>query len=259
MGIKAIIESADELGDLKEFYKEDKGKFVLDVDGIDDHPRVRGVITANRENVKKRDEYKAKVAELETKLSEIPEGFSAEEYLELKANAGDPNDPNKKKIDNEHIQSQKALYETQIANLKKKHDADLKAKDEALAERDGYIDRSLVETGLKDELLNIGVQPELLDGAIASLKPSVKVKRSDNGDRKAVVETDLGEIEVPNFVKDWAASRGKAYLGKATGPDPKGNHNSRAGSKTMPRAEFDRLDPAAQMKAMTVDQIAVTD
>lgn len=260
MGIKAVLESADDVPEaMKDFYKEEKGKFVLDVEGIDDHPKVRGVITANRANVAKRDEYKSKVDELETRLSEIPEGFNAEEYLTLKANAGDPNDPNKKRINDEHIQSQKQLYETQIANLKKKHQTDIEAKDAALNERDGYIDRSLVETGLKDSLLEIGVVPELLDGALASLKPSVKVKRFDDGNRKAVVETDLGEIEVKNFVSDWASTKGKAYLGKATGPDAKGSTTTRADAKTMKREEFNRLDPAAQMKAMTVDQMTVVD
>ena len=238
MALKALLETLDGLPEnVHEFYKEEGGKFVLDIEGIDDHPKVRGVITANRENVKKRDEYKAKAAELENKLAEIPEGFDAEEYLTLKANAGDPDDPNKKKIADEHIQSQKALYEQRIANLTKKHETDLADRDAAIAERDGYIDKSLVEAGLKDSLLDVGVDPELLDGALAYLKPSVKVQRADDGNRKAIVETDLGEIDVKTFVKDWSQSKGKAFLGKPSGPGAEGNSGSGRSSK-LPAGDF---------------------
>ncbi|WP_029073559.1 hypothetical protein [Kaistia adipata] len=235
MGLKSVYASVDDIPDgQKDFYKEEGDKFILDVEGIDDHPKVRGVITANRANVAKRDEFKAKVAELEAKLAEIPDGFDAEEYLALKAAAGDPDDPNKKKIADEHIQSQKALYEQRIANLTKKHESDLADRDAAIAERDGYIDRSLVEAGLKDSLLEVGVDPDLLDGALAYLKPSVKVQRADDGNRKAIVETDLGEIDVKSFVKDWSQSKGKAFLGKPTGPDAQGNNRGGRGTKLPP-------------------------
>lgn len=238
MGLKSVYTAADDIPDgQKDFYKEEGDKFVLDIEGIDDHPKVRGVITANRENVKKRDEYKAKAAELEGKLAEIPEGFDVEEYLALKANAGDPSDPTKKKVSDEHIQSQKALYEQRIAGLTKKHETDLAARDAAIAERDGFIDRSLVEAGLKDTLLEVGVDPDLLDGALAYLKPSVKVQRSDDGNRKAIVETDLGEIDVKSFVKDWSQSKGRAFLGKPTGPDAQGNKGNGRGAK-LPAGDF---------------------
>lgn len=251
MGLKSIYSSADDVpAEHKDFYKEDGDKFVLDVEGIDDHPKVRGVITANRENVKKRDEFKAKVAELEGKLAEIPEGFDAEEYLALRAKAGDSGDPDKKKAEDEHLQSQRQLYEQRIANLTKKHETDLAALNEQISERDGFIDRSVAEAGLKTSLLDVGVDPELLDGALAYLKPSVKVQRSDDGSRKAIVETDLGEIAVPEFVKDWAQSKGKAFLSKPTGPSPEGNNGGGRGSK-LPAGNFggDKSERVAALKA----------
>jgi len=124
-----------------------------------------------------------------------------------------------------------------------------------IAERDGYIDKTTVDGRLKDALLEVGVQPELLEGAIASLKPSVKVTKTDKGDRVPVFATDMGEIEVPTYVADWAGTKGKAYLGKPSGPGGRGNNGQQNGAKTMTRGDFDRLDPASQMKAMTVDKI----
>jgi len=243
MGLKAIYESQDDVPEaLRDHYTEDKGKFVLAVDDIDDHPKVRGVITANRTNVAKRDEYKNKVAELESKLSTIPEDFDAEQWVTLKSGA--TADPAKK---DEAIQSLKQVYEGKITNLQKKYDTDMAARAAEIAERDGYIDQSLVVTGLKDHLLEVGVNPDLLDGALSSLRPSVKVQRADNGDRKAIVETDLGEVDVGSFVKDWAASKGKAYLRAPTGDNPKGNNRTNTGPKTIPRATWDTMSQADRM------------
>lgn len=253
MSVQALLDSADKIPDgMADHYTEKDGKFILDIDGIDDHPKVRGVIVANKANVVKRDEYKAKAVELEARLGEIPEGFDVEEYLELKAAAVDADDPEKKKAQDEHLQSQRALYEKRIEGLNKKHVDELAGRDEQIAERDGYIDKSLVVTGLKDALLGVGVEPDLLDGAVASLRPSVKVQRSDSGDRKAIVETDLGEIDVPEFVSGWAQTKGKAYLGKPSGDTPPGNNKPGPNSpKTMTRADFDAMSPMEQAQKMT--------
>jgi len=243
MGIKVVLESLDDVPEAqKELYQEDNGKFVLALEGIDDHPKVRGLVTANRENVKKRDSYKKQVDDLTAKIKEFPEDFDAEEYLALKAQAGDPNDPEVKKKRDEHMQSQRQLYEGRIKTIQDQFATQLAAKDAELAERDGYIDQTLVVSGLRDSLTEAGVEPDLLDGALASLRQSVKVQRSDNGDRKAVVETDLGDVEVAAFVKDWAGSKGKPYLRKTTGPDPRGNNGRGSfGAKTIARKEWDGM------------------
>jgi hypothetical protein len=152
----------------------------------------------------------------------------------------------------------KAVMEKKLENAIKKaaaREAELQAQ---IAERDGFIDRTTVEGRLKDSLLEVGVQPELLDGAVASLKPSIKVNKTEKGDRIPVFATDMGEVEVPTYIADWAGTKGKAYLGKASGPGGRGNNGGGgAGGKTITREEFNKLDPASQMKAMTVDKIQV--
>lgn len=252
MALKSIYESQDDVPEaLREFYVDDKGKFVLAVEDIDNHPKVRGVITANAENKRKRDEYKARVGELEGKLAEIPEDFDSEQWATLKAGA----DPAKK---DEQIQSMKQIYEGKIANLQKKFETDIAAKEAELQERDGYIDSTVRDGGLKDHLLEVGVNPDLLDGALSSLRPSVKVQRDDSGKRKAVVETDLGEIDLGTFVKDWAGSKGKAYLRAPTGPDPKGSTRTVNGAKTISRKDWDAMAPGDRM-AKAKDGFKVVD
>jgi hypothetical protein len=91
------------------------------------------------------------------------------------------------------------------------------------------------------------------------LSPSIKVTRADDGNRKAFVETDLGEVDVSSFVKDWSASKGQKFLGKAPPMDAKGNLGGRVGAKTISRTEFNKLDPAAQRKAVVTDKVTVVD
>jgi hypothetical protein len=252
MGLRAFYEAAEEVPDaVKDYYAEDGEKWVLDIEGIDSHPKVRGVVTANRENVKKRDAYKAQVDLLEAKVAGLPEDFDPDQWAQFKNS--DPAKPDAA------VEAIKAQHQKQVEALAKKHQADLDRLSGDLSERDSYIDRTVRDGGLKDALIDIGVEPALMDGALASLRDRVKVQRAEDGNRRALVETDLGEVGVTDFVKEWAASKGKAYLGKPTGPDAPGSRNIRGGAKTISRADFLKMDPAAQQSAVTKDGYTVTD
>jgi len=251
MGIKATFAAADDIpADVKALYVEQDGKFVLDLEGIDDHPKVRGVITANNTNKATRDRYKAQLDELQAKYKDIPEDFNADEWTSLKS--GKPQKPD------EALETLKTQHANQIAALKKSHDTELSGLTGKLTESDGYISRMLVDGGLKDAMLESGVNPDLLDGAMASLRGQVKVLQDDKGARRAVVETDLGEIAIGQYVKDWAGSKGKAYLAKPTGPGAPGN-GVRPGAKTITRADFSKMSPEEQHKSVTVDKMQVVD
>jgi len=245
MGLKSFYEAEDEIPEaLRDHYTEEGGKFVLVIENFEAHPKVRGVVTANNENKRKRDALQTKLTEAEAKIAALPEDFDAEKWVELNANAN-KDDPAKR---DEQLQSMKQVYEGKIANLQRKYDTDLAAKDAELQERDGYIDRSLIDVGLKDSLLNVGVNPDLIDGALASLRGSVKVQRADDGSRKAIVETDLGEVAVTDFVKEWAQTKGKAYLAPLKGDSPSGSDTQRRGVK-LPAGDFGG-DKNARAKAI---------
>jgi hypothetical protein len=262
VALKALLDNLDgiEEGDKKHYVEKD-GKFVLQVEDFGKHP---GAVTLKGTADKLDKDKKAaekRATEAETKLIGIPEDFDAEEWARLKSLPDDAKDPEAKKKFDDQLQSQKAILEQKNAAALKAKDVEIADRDAKLAEANGFIDKTLAENGLRTSLLENGVMPELVDGALASLRPSVKVVKNDAGERKAIVETDLGEVAIPDFVKDWSGTKGKAYLGKASGPDVKGNH--RPGQtftgKTMKRADFDRLDPASQMKAINVDQVQVVD
>ncbi|KKB09398.1 hypothetical protein VE26_05525 [Devosia chinhatensis] len=81
----------------------------------------------------------------------------------------------------------------------------------------------LVEDGLTKALVDAGVSKDFLKAARAMLKPSVKVVRDDDGARRAIVETDLGEEEIGKYVTNWAQSdEGRVFIAKPSGGDAGG-------------------------------------
>lgn len=256
MALKAVLDSLDGVDDgLHDHYTEKDGKFVLQLDDFGKHPGAQTLKSTLNRVDKERQEVMGRLTEAETRLSLIPEGFDPEEYLSLKASS----DPDKKKAQDEHLQSQRQVYEQKIANLQKKFETDMAKRQEEIAERDSYIDRAVRDAGLKDSLISAGVDNDYLDAAMALLKPSVKVRRAETGDRSAIVETELGEVDVPSFVKDWSQTKGRKFLAKATGPEARGSGAHGGNSKVMKRAEFNKLDPAAQNKAISVDKYTLID
>lgn len=251
MALRTIVDSLDNVpAELHDYYTEKDDKFVLDLDeDVKDHPRITSLSNAYKTEQKRRKELSTKLADVEARLSELPEDFDPEEYLELKARAGDPDDPGKKKVDDEHLQSQRQLYEQRISNLTKKHEADMAALNEQLSERDGYIDKTTKLDVLRKSLRDSGIDPDFEDVVVDHLSPSIKVQRTDDGSRAAFVETDLGEVDVSTFVKDWAASKGQKFLSKPLGPSAEGNNGTTRGVR-MPAGDFGG-DRTERLKAIT--------
>lgn len=238
MALKAVVETLDGVDEaLREHYTEKDGSFYLSIEDFGKHPGAVTLKTTLNKVNKDKDALAAKVAELEGKVEGLPEDFSAEQFLEMKAKIAELDDPSKRKVDDEHLQSQRQLYEQRIANLTKKHAEELAARDEALSERDGYIDKTTKLDVLRKSLRDVGVDPDFEDVVVDHLSPSIKVQRTEDGRRAAFVETDLGEVDVASFVKEWAASKGQKFLGKPSGPGGEGNNGGGRTSK-LPAGNF---------------------
>lgn len=250
MALKSFYTEASEVPeDVKQFYAEDaEGKFVLQIADIDAHPKVRGVITANNENKRKAQERLAKLEALEGRLSGIPEDFDADEYAALKA--GGKSD--------EQIQALKESHAKAVSALRAEHKAALDAIADQVAERDNYIDGQTRRDALSAALDEAGFDPAHKPMLSKFLADQIQVRREDDGSRVAFADTNLGEVSPSDFVKDFAARDGKMYLAKPTGPAASGNNGARAGTKTITRAEFEKLDPATQAKTMA-DRVQLID
>lgn len=254
MGIKAIVEAVDDLPeDVKAFYKEDNGKFVLDVDGIDDHPKVRGVITANKTNKETRDRLRRELEEFKERFSYIPEDFDADAFASLQQAAegkgGKPTEEQIAEMRDKLKASIEKQYAPKIDDLTQK----LTAKEQALH-------RITIDDGLSKAMDDALIDPVHKSKLIPYLKSRGKIEvTEEDGTFKAVVDTDMGPVNLSQFVTEWASSDdGKIYVAKSTGPDPRGGKGGGGNGKTMKRSQFDALDPSEKRKAIT-DGIKVVD
>jgi hypothetical protein len=239
MALKSVLESIDDLPDeIKAEYKAtkigDKDAFVLDVEGVDAHPAVAKMKTA-LDNLKKDKKKLFDDLSIATaKLGTVPEDFDPDEWVRLKTEAeSDPDDPEKKKKLEQHIAGAKKILEDRIKAMDKKHAEDLAAKDKTIAERDGTIASLLVDDGLTKALVEVGVGKQYLNGAKALLRGSVKVLAEEGEAPRAVFTTDLGEEDIPTFIKSWSQSEeGKAYI-----PSPSGGGAGGSGKTAIASAD----------------------
>lgn len=185
--LKSVVDTLDGLDEaVKPLYAEADGKFVLQVDGIDAHPEVANLKSA----------YERVKADRETARADA-----------------------------------KRAKDDLAAALKDKPDADalVKLRDEMQAqidtlttERDtlsGQLTGVTRDRALSDALTTAGVtNPAFQKAATAMLAGSVKLV-----DGKAIVETDMGPVDVAQHVKRWAAGEGKDFVTPPAGGGAKGS------------------------------------
>lgn len=241
MALKAVVADLSEVDEsLHEHYTEKDGSFYLSLDDFGKHPgAVTLKATLNRVN-KDKETLAAKVTELEGKVEGLPEDFDADEWARLRAGEGGKPD--------EAIQALKDQHARAVEQLKAKHKTDIDTIAAQVAERDGYIDRTTRNDELRKALRDVGVDMDQHEDVLLDhLGGKVKVQRADDGNRTAIVETDLGDVPVADFVKEWASSKGKAYLGKAPQMDANGGNPKRPGGAAG--GDFGG-DKAARVKAL---------
>jgi hypothetical protein len=249
MGIQAIVSSLDDVqGEVKSLYKEQDGKFVLDIDGLDDHPTVRGVITANKSNKEKRDAHKAELDQLQAKLSAIPEDFDPEAYQQMKEQIEKGTGPD---VD-ERLAKQRA-------KLEEKFNAEINGREEKIGKLDGAIRKMIIDDGLSRAMDDASIDPVHKSKLLPYLKTVGKLTVEADGDAfKASVDTDLGPIGLKQFVADWAETEdGKLYVAKSTGPKPRGGEGGTVGG-TITRTQFDAMSHSERAKN-TKDGVKVVD
>jgi len=226
--LKTVLETLDELPEpLKEFYAEKDGKFVLDLDGIDDHPAVVGLRNALNAQKQARAKQSEEITKLKERLAKIPEDFNPDEIATLRAKIEEYEaDPAKRapasdKERQEAVAARKML-EQKIASMEKQHAADLKKRDDEIKKKGDFIAQLLIDEGLTKALVNANVGKEFIRASKALLRENVKVVEEE-GEYRAIVESDTGPLDIERFVSDWVASdEGKVFVPPAKGGDAGG-------------------------------------
>jgi hypothetical protein len=254
--LRAVIESEADIPEaLKSEYIEKDGKFYLDLDNsLNTHTAIVPLATALATTKREKKTIQDKLTALEAKIVGLPEDFDPSKYADILAELETLRaDPNRDKDTEAKLQKERERYEQRLRDAETKRLADLKAKDDEIAERDGVIHETLIDGGLTDALVKHGIAKEFMGATRALLRGSVKVKKDDDGKRHAVVDTDLGEVDIDKFVENWSKSDdGKPFVIPAKGSGGHGSGNGR-GSEINPWAK-DSFNLTEQGRIMQTDK-----
>lgn len=239
MALKTIV---TDLGEVDEAYHglyEQKGdQFVLQIEGIDNHPAVVALRNGHSNSKRERDEARRENAELKKKLEAVPDDFDPERYAQLVADAeARENDPDGKDVRAQIETATKAVKDQMQAKLDRQQrdfEVKLAEKDAELAKRDGEIRRRVATDGLRASLAAAGVKKGLIDGAVAMFDRDVEVVLEDD-QYVARMRSDLGGDPVETYVSNWAQSdAAKEWIAPPTGADEKGNQLRPGGGTDNP-------------------------
>lgn len=203
MALKTVLETLEGVDDAtKALYTQKDDQFILDIDGVDQHPDVANLRSAFARKKDELQQLRQKVDDAEARLKSVPDDFDAEKWTKLKDGKPD---------------------EAALVSLRKELEADLGKAIERADRAEAQLLKASLDRDLSDALTAAGVtNVGLLEGARALLVPKIKMDQTG----KPVVDTDMGEIAVPEFVKKWAADSGKAFVTPSSGGGSKGGNGA---------------------------------
>lgn len=221
MALKTVLESLDGIDDaIQSLYIEKDGKFLLDVEGVDDHPDVVNLKTAYEREKGKRQEALTERDALKAKIEGIPDDFDPEIWKKAKDGKAD---------------------EAALVNLRKELEAERDEWKSKAEEGDAKLNRFAVERDLSDALVAAGInEPSFTKAARVMLAD--KVKAGEDG--KAIVDTDMGPMAVSDYVAKWATGEGKPFVTPAKGGDRGGSEKSGTGTGKLKRSEMNQVQKA---------------
>lgn len=242
MPLKTILDKLDGVEDaLHGLYEEKDGKFILQLEGIDDHPTVVALRNGHNNSKRERDQAKKDLLAATSKLALLPADFDAAEWDRLKAeDEARQADPDGKDV-RKQIETAVAAKERQMET---RHTAALRAKDEVIAEKDttiaslsGDLRTTLVGDGLTKALVKAGVKSTLLKAAQRMFESDVEIVEED-GKRVARMKTDLGGDDVEKFISNWAqGEEAKDFIAAPKGDDERGGNRNLRNGETNPFAK----------------------
>lgn len=196
MALQALLDTLEGVDDaLKPFYAEDNGKFILQVEGVDNHPEVANLKSAYERTKADKDAAKKAESTLKAKIAELEKG------------APDT-----------------AATQAKIASLQEQLDTVTAANGELTGKLTGVTrDRALADALQAANVTN----PAFLKASQAML--SGMVKMGDDG--TAYVETPMGPKVLGDFVKGWTTTEGKDFVTKPAGGGAQGNDGGGPKSK----------------------------
>lgn len=230
MALKAVLdqEAYDALSDaLKAEYTQDGDSFYLDAEDIDSHPKVKNLKSAFEKTKRDAQQLRTQAEKWKDK--------DPDKYDELIAAA-------------EKKEEQQALDKGEFDKLRDRltaqHAKDIEKLNEKLAKREARIRRSVVDDALNAALADAKVEEHHRPAVRALLKERGLDVIEEDDDWKGVFKTDMGPVEIGEYVGTWAKSDEAAHYLPAPNKTGSGAVQSKGGGGKG-ATTFDRNDPLA--------------
>ena len=130
----------------------------------------------------------------------------------------------------EHANLQNTVAELQekLDKATKNAAKEIETLTKSLTEKDGALQSYLIDNGLSEAMLKVGVRPEFMGAAKAMLKSATTIK-ADNGQYHAL----MGDKPLADAVAEWAASdEGKHFVAAPANSGGGAPGSSNGGSRT---------------------------
>jgi hypothetical protein len=220
MALKTVIENTEGLDEaVAALYIERDGKFVLDIEGVDDHPEVANLRNAYARTKEGQTAAKAKAAELEAQIKELQAGAPDTAAVQAQINS---------------LKEQLAAKETEAGEWRGKYTG---------VTRDQSLQSALQQAGV--------IEPAFVKAATAMLSGMVKL--GEDGTAYVDQPNNMGPKVLGDYVKGWAATEGKAFVDPGRGGGAQGNDGKKnMGGKIVAASELETMSPqekAAYFKA----------
>jgi hypothetical protein len=207
MPLKSVLENLDNVDEaLKAHYKETDGQFILQVEGVREHPEVTALRNAYQRTKDDLELVKAELKSEQSKSTDLPDDFDLKKWNALKDGDDD------------------------AAKIKLREDMEAKiaAAEKRADDAEGKLLSVTRERDLGDELAKAGVTDPTFARAARSMIAG-QIKLDDDGN--SFVETDMGPKKLSEYVPLWAAGEGKPFVTPAKGSDAKGGDGVTKGKK----------------------------
>lgn len=256
MALKAVVDSLDSIdASLHDLYAEKDGKFILQIEGIRDHPEALSLRNALDRVRREKAEAAERLTTAEARLDGLPDDFDAAAYEALREKAEAIEDGGG--TPDEQVTRLKEQHDRKIASIEQKHQREVTKLQGEITKRDGEVQtkdaqlqRSVIETRLSAAMDEANIDPKHRKKLVPYLKTLGKFKVADDeGELSAIVETDMGEMPVLKFVTDWAGSDdGKEYVTKATGLDSKGSDGRRMEGNPFAKQSWNKTQQGVMIR-----------
>lgn len=205
MALKITVEDINDVDEaFRELYTEKDGAYVLDVEGVDNHPDVANLRNAYNAEKTKRQDQGDKLRDALEKLGAKPKLTTKDdaEIIRLR----------------EALEAERDEWKTKAGDLEKR------------------VYGLTVESQLDEAIRAAGItEAAFQKAARVLLKDGVKVV-----DGKPMFDTDMGPVGLVDHVKRWASSDGAAFVSKPVGGGAGGSKGGAKPSKEQFAAMGDK-------------------